>query len=107
MAGEASWQVAESSWAWQALDNEAAVYALHTTLRGEYQGKVMQMSMQMKLVKLRDSDQQMGAVGEGDSSFWKTCWAGSGLASNSTKYLGGGAVGWKATGQVPGFFPTL
>ena len=29
VAGEASWQVAESSWAWQALDNEAAVYALH------------------------------------------------------------------------------
>ena len=53
----------------------------------------MQMSMQMKLVKLRDSDQQMGAVGERDSSFWKTCWAVSGLASSSTKYLGGGAVG--------------
>lgn len=67
----------------------------------------MQMGMQMKLVRLRDSDQQMGAVGEGDSSFRKTSWAGSGLASSLTKYLGGGAVGWKATGQVPGFFPIL
>ena len=53
----------------------------------------------MKLGKLRDSDQQVGAAGEGDNSFWKTRWAGSGLASSPTKYPGGGAVGWKATGQ--------
>lgn len=60
----------------------------------------------MKLAKLTDSDQQVDAVREGDSSLWETRWARSGLASSSTKCCGGGAAGWEATAQVPGFFQT-
>ena len=41
------------------------------------EGRLMQISMQMRLAKLKDSGWQVGAVGEGGGSLWKTCWAGS------------------------------
>lgn len=42
----------------------------------------MQINMQMRLAKLKDSDWQVGAVGEGDSGLWKTSWEESHLASS-------------------------
>ena len=49
----------------------------------------MQISMQMRLAELTDSDWQVGAMGEGGGSLWETCWAGSVLAGSSALCSGG------------------
>lgn len=42
----------------------------------------MQINMQMRLAKRKDSDWQVGAVGKGDSGLWKTSWEESDLSSS-------------------------
>lgn len=54
------------------------------------EGRVMQISMQMRLATLKDAAWQVGAVGEGGGSLWKTCWAWSALASSAAMSSGGG-----------------
>lgn len=69
----------------------------------------MQISMQMRLAKLRDSDQPVGAVGwlgERDSSLWKTCRAGLSSTAAQPSAVGEGPLALEATAQVPEFFQT-
>lgn len=77
-----------SPWQWSCCSGSAP-----PTIRWKYQGKVMQISMQMSLAKLKASDWQVCALWGRDGSLWKTCWVRSLLAISSVACPGGGKVG--------------